>query len=329
MRNTNTKDIMDQDRMYCYLWEEAANPKECKFGQRWVKAGLDPWADCCTRIRQSLGTRKDIYDQGDVNVIAVWDVSEYAQANNRFDKKAKIDDYIRDIIGYRKGKTGEVHKLPALEMKFKIDRFLAKQNQPLPIAKLSTMQYQVAQEILDSFNDGHKVILAELCARFGKTIWSSAVAVEQDVDVIIVASYVKTVFTSFATDITSFSQFSQYEHVSADDADYQDQVEDALSQGRKVFVYLSLCNGSKRQSRIDFITGVDAPKMLIVDEADFGAHQEKQAKPLVDKLDTIDQVLIMTGTNADRAVTFWHVDHMVSVTYPELLLQKKKVKDAK
>jgi hypothetical protein len=36
----------------------------------------------------------------------------------------------------------------------------------------------------------------------------------------------------------------------------------------------------------------------------------------------------MTGTNSDRAVTHWPIDTMSSVTYMELLLQKKATKQA-
>jgi hypothetical protein len=31
----------------------------------------------------------------------------------------------------------------------------------------------------------------------------------------------------------------------------------------------------------------------------------------------------MTGTNADRASKLWKIDTMLSVTYPELLIQKR------
>jgi hypothetical protein len=64
--------------------------------------------------------------------------------------------------------------------------------------------------------------------------------------------------------------------------------------------------------------------MLIIDEADFGIHRENQALPLVDESDNVDYILIMTGTNADRAVTHWRkTTSIVSVTYPELLMQKR------
>jgi hypothetical protein len=320
--------IVDKDKMYCYLWEEVDHPGECKFGERWVFAGQDPEKECRKRIRESLGVRKDIFDQGAVRIVALWDVSDAAEQAGRYYQRSRMDDFLREFIGYRKGSTGEIHKLHGDDMKFRVNKLLAKLGQPLITAGLSTKQYEVANEVVDMFNSSSRVVLAELCARFGKTIWSGAVAVEMGVDIVIVASYVKTVFTSFATDLTSFQQFANYAHIDTADADYQEQVEVALAEGKKVFAYLSLANGSKRQERIDYLFNNSNNKMLIVDEADFGAHHLKQAKPLVDALDETVYTIIMTGTNADRAATHWPIDSIVSVTYPELLIQKKATQNA-
>ena len=55
-----------------------------------------------------------------------------------------------------------------------------------------------------------------------------------------------------------------------------------------------------------------------------------QSLPLVAKIKehTDVNVIIMTGTNADRAVTHWSIDSIVSVTYPELLIQKVETQNA-
>lgn len=325
-----TKDniLNTEGSMFVYLWEEIDKPGECKFGERWVFFGQDPEKECLKRIRESLGVRKDKFDEGGIRLVAIWNVSDVAEKVGRNYQRSRMDDYLREFIGFRKGSTGEIHKLNGTDMKLRVNRLLAKLGQPLMTAALSTKQYQVASEVINMFGNGMKVILAELAARFGKTIWSGAVAVETKVEVVVVASYVKTVFTSFATDITSFQQFAEYEHIDASGTDYQQKITDALSAERKVFVYLSLANGSKRQERIDFLFNLPNSKMLIVDEADFGAHQSRQAQPLIDKLDSIDYTIIMTGTNADRAATHWPVDGMVSVTYPELLIQKKASQNA-
>jgi len=314
------------DQMWCYLWEEIDDRTECKFGERWVFDGQDPETECRKRIRASLGVRKDKYDEGKIRLVAIWNVSEVAAKVGRLYKQSKMDDYLRSIIGYRKGTTGEVHLLSGDDMRSRVNKLLAKLCQPLPEAALSTPQYVVAEEVIEAIKEGNNIILAELCARFGKTIWSGALAHELNKDLIIVASYVKTVFTSFANDWTSFQQFAGYEHVDCLRADYQDAIDSALKANKPVVAYLSMAESRHRQERIDYLFGWDN-SMLIVDEADFGVHTAKQAQPLVDAA-TDMPVVIMTGTNSDRAATYWKIDRMISVTYPELLIQKRKTQES-
>jgi len=315
--------------MFCYLWEETNDPGQCKFGERFVFAGQDPMEECKARIRKSVGVRKDHFDEGKIRIIGLWDVSEAAEKIGRNHKKSKMDDWLRNQIGYRKGSTGEIHKLSGDNMTIKVNQLLHMLGAPLHQVSLSTLQYKMAEAVLAAFAAGDRIILADLCARFGKTIWSGAVAVELGADLVIIGSYVKTVFTSFAKDLTSWSQFAEYVHVDTSDKDYETQITEAFAAGKKVFAYLSLGNGSKRQERIDYLFNVPVKqRMLIIDEADFGAHQIKQAKPLVDKMDGTVFTIVMTGTNADRAVTHWPMDNMVSVTYPQLQMQKKATQHA-
>ena len=310
------------NRMYCYLWSE--DDSECKFGQRWVKSGLDPQKDCEKRVRDSLGVRKDRFPDIQSRGIQIWDVSDYATDIDMMHNKAKVDDDIRKHIGFRKGTTGEVHTISQQLMSVKVSEFLASHGQTLIEAGLSTDQYHQAENVITAYENGSRTILAELCARFGKTIWSSAVATETDQELVVVASYVKTVFTSFAGDIAKFEQFREYVHIDTGEADYQMKIRRAFKDGKKVFAYLSLCGGGKRQERIDFLFGLRKKRMLIIDEADFGAHAEKQSMPLQNARKKKDLVLIMTGTNSDRAASTWGVDHMTSTTYPELLVSKQE-----
>lgn len=318
----------NHDRMFIYVWEDTTELGISKLGERWVFAKKNSLDDCNIRIRESLGVQKWKYDEGHIRTVDVWDVSELAKQVGRFYKNARMDDYIREHIGHRKSTHTEAHNLSGDEMRVKINKVLAKLGQPLQTVGLSTKQYQVAEEVIEHFSNGNRVVLAELCARFGKTLWSGAIAKEIDVNLVIVASYVTTVFTSFQGDITSFEQFASYEHVDTRDSDYQAQINKALRNGKKVFAYLSLSGSSKRQERIDFLFGKKTSKMLIVDEGDFGAHKPKQAEPLVKNLKKLDYTIIMTGTNADRAVTFWPINTAVSVTYPELIIQKRKIQHA-
>ena len=303
---------------------------ESKFGDHFVNRDctFEEAKQDTIRYMRTQYPRRSRYFDSDAVLKKVWDISEYAKSQDKFYGASKIDDVIRRHIGKPGTQGKEYHKLGFDELNTKVNLFLAKQGQPLIDAGLSTKQYQIAEEVLDAFNKGSKIILAELCARFGKTIWSGAVAVESKSQLVVVASYVKTVFTSFATDLVQFQQFADYEHIDCSDRDYQNKINKALESGKQVFAYLSLNNGSKRQERIDFLFGRKESTMLIVDEADFGAHQLKQALPLIEAINESIKVIIMTGTNADRAATHWPIDTIVSVTYPELLMQKKATQDA-
>lgn len=312
--------IATHDRLFCYIWSE--DDTECKFGQRFVKAGLDAQKDCESRVRSSLGVRKDIFPYILERGVEILDCSEIAKNNDMFHNKAKVDDFIRKTIGFRKNKTGEVHTIPQESMSIKVNEYLISHGQPLIEADLSSAQYDTAVDVIKSIESGKKTIMAELAARFGKTIWSSAVATETEQELVIVSSYVKTVFTSFANDIVRFDQFRDYVHVDTSDRDYEAKIEKAFSEGKKVFAYLSMCNGSKRQGRIDYLFGLDKKRMLVIDEADFGSHKEGQSILLQSARKEEDVVLIMTGTNSDRAVSTWKVDHITSVVYAELLAHK-------
>lgn len=304
---------------------------EPKFGDHFVNRDCtyeEAVADTIRYMRTQYPRRGSYFDS-DAVLKKVWDVSEFAKSQGKFYGASKIDDVIRKAIGNPGTQGKEYHSISFDELNLIVNQFLAKQGQPLIVAGLSTKQYEVAEEVIDLFNTGSRIVLAELCARFGKTIWSGSIAVEKEVALVVVASYVKTVFSSFAGDLTSYQQFADYAHVDTGVVDYQEKISSALNAGKKVFAYLSLCNGDLRQERIDFLFDVKCSKMLIVDEADFGAHTENQALPLVKKVTENDDVnvIIMTGTNADRAVTHWKVDSIVSVTYPELLIQKRATKE--
>ena len=315
------------DRMFCYLWFETTDNNECKFGERWVKDGQNPEDEIWKRIADSVGVRKDKIKDGTIQLATYWDVSELAttQCPERLKPHGRVDDYIRGIIGFRKGSTGEVHTLDADTMMIKINELLKRVGQTLPEAGLSQNQHDAAINVIAAVEEGKRTIVAELCARFGKTIWGGALAREMGANLTIVASYVLTSFTSFKKDLTSFEQFRNFVIVEADAGDWKSEVESALASEKQVVVLLSMCVGSKRQSKIDFLFGLDvARRLLLVDEADFGVHKPSQSKPLVEGRRSDDVVILMTGTNGDKAASIWPVDHYLSVTYPELIIEKRR-----
>lgn len=320
---------MTYQRYWCYAWEDSTNPNFVKFGDHMTYQDdiLDAKKDVFEYIRNSLSRMKYKWDKGDIKVHKIWDVSDYAKKVGRFYSHAGVDDYIRKManLGPRLGGRGDFHQIKAEDLIISVNKELNRFGLTLPEAKLSTLQYKVAEEILERYQSGDQIILADLCARFGKTIWSGAIAKELNFDLVIIASYVGTVFQSFAKDLTSFSQWQNYVHVDTIEKNWKNIVTENLRK-KPIVAYMSMCNGGHRQNRIDWLFSQQCSRFLIIDEADFGVHRPKQTKPLVDAVKQDDKVLLMTGTNPDRATSLWKIDYTTSVTYPELLVQKNESK---
>jgi hypothetical protein len=313
------------NRMFVYVWYDKRNPNECKFGEHWVKAGIDPYTDISNYVRNDQNKRKDLFDDGTIVLEMIWDVTEYAKTKERFYQGSHVDSLIRKGIG--RVKQSEVHNMTVDVLIEKVNDILRKENQTRPEVKLSTAQFDDAVTVLKGIKEGKRRILAELAARYGKTIWSSAVAVESGIPVVVVASYVLTSFTSFKNDIRKFQQFQEIEIVDSQVKGYEEKVTKFVEEGKQIMVFVSLCNGLGRDERVKFLGGLEVQKMVFVDEADYGAHQKKQFDALQNMVNDDDVLILMTGTNSDRASSEWDIDLMVSTTYFELLVNKKESMD--
>lgn len=319
--------MMKTDRYMIYAYEELDVPDHIKFGEHFCKNMTFEEAVEDTRhnrIRAQLGPAK--YKWKDrIKIHGIWEVSELAKRCGKFGKNQHIDDYIRNKapIPHRKGRRSEFHNISGFELVNRVERYLQKENEPKPEVFLSSIQAEKAVDVLDAIKYGCHTILAELCARFGKTIWSAAIGMELEVDLVVIVSYVKTVFTSFENDLIRFKQFSERQiHVDTQDPDFKKKINEGLKAGKQVVAYLSMCQSKNRQSRIDFLFDINCRRYVIVDEGDYGVHRNGQCEPLIEARKDEDIVIIMTGTNADRAVSKWDIDYQISTTYPELLIKK-------
>lgn len=312
----------------CYVWQDLDSPNpEQKFGDHYVHsaANLDEaFEQTRNYVRSTLGRQKHKYDQGRVVIHELWDVTDYARLIGAFGPNKKVDDKIRPCIGHHI--QADVHGIDADTLIIRVNQELNRHRVPRPMVGLSQNQYDAAVNVLTSIERGARTVIAELCARFGKTIWSGVLVSETNTDLTIIASYVLTSFTSFKKDFSKFEQFKNFVLVDSQDPDYEQSVTQALADKKQVVVFLSMCAGSKRQQRIDWLFSLPANRLVFIDEADFGSHQQKQARPLIQALGQQDVVVLMTGTNADRAASYWGERgnlHYISVTYPELLIEKR------
>lgn len=306
-----------------YVWEDLDAPEaEQKFGDHFSEAETLEQAFEETRryVRGSLGRQKHKFDEGRVVLHKMWNATDYAKLKGRFGKHQKIDDVIRPAIG--RHVAADVHRIDSNTLIERVNKELIKHGQPLPVAGLSQNQYSAAENVIAAIAEGKHTILAELCARFGKTIWSGALVRETNAHLTIVASYVLTSFASFRKDLTSFEQFRDLVLIDAGEDEWEEKTQSAVNAGLQTLVFLSMCSGGRRQEKIDFLFGINSVRLVLVDEADFGVHQLKQSQPLIEARQDNDVVILMTGTNGDKAAGIWPVDHYLSVTYPELLIEK-------
>jgi hypothetical protein len=313
------------------LWYEVSDPSFVKFGERWVNSGEDPEEQILQRVKASLGVRKDLFARGQIRLVKFWDVSDLAKSVGRFFKHARVDDYIRNDCPLLKitrvGTTGETHHIelddPADRVILEINRYLAGHNQTLPTVGLSPWQYKIADEVLTAIQSGHKTILAELCARFGKTLWAGALVKELGTPVTIIASYVLTSFTSFMKELSSFEQFKDLELIEAKDSMFKDKIQAALDLGKQVVVFVSMVHGINRTRRVSYLFDLPVDRLVIVDEADFGMKQVAQSSLLKDARKGNDVVVLMTGTSAEEAGQYWPNAYYTSCTYLELMAEKR------
>ena len=308
----------------CYDWEDLDAPEsEQKFGDHYSEAATleEAFEETNKYIRGTLGRQKHKFDEGRVVIHRLWDVTAYAKLKGRFGKNKKVDDVIRPVIGFHV--QADVHRIDAETLIERVNKELSKNGQDLPVAGLSQNQHDAAINVLTAIFNGCRTIVAELCARFGKTIWSGALIRETNADLTIVASYVLTSFSSFKKEITSFQQFKDLVLVDTAHSNYQQSIDQGLAEGKQVVALLSMCSGTNRQKKINHLFSRKCTRLVLVDEADFGVHRPNQSKPLVEARKEGDVVILMTGTNGDKAAGTWAVDHYLSVTYPELLIEKR------
>jgi hypothetical protein len=148
-------------------------------------------------------------------------------------------------------------------------------------------------QLLDAIQNGGDTInlLSELCARFGKTLTYLELFRRLENDIMILPSFVHSVFTSFRKEIegpfrdenlgkwTNFKGFKVIDtRTDGNDQDWQDKFNQNLGKS-KLVVLVSVQTRIDSFKKFDCIRKVDpARKFFVVDEADFGAHTTNSQK---------------------------------------------------
>ena len=210
-----------------------------------------------------------------------------------------------------------------------IDSMGASSNKKLKLRKEQERTLIEAVEIYNSTNSDRVDIAANLPPRFGKTTWALTLFNELNKKVLVLPSSWLSTHTSFEDDIKEFRDFSDIVCIDSKNDNYSKQIKKALSENKRVAVYVSLFAKDKKQfNSIKNISNSD--KFVCVDEGDFGSWTENKRvilDHLVSKKNTGKlSVVTMSGTNVARMVTgSKNIDGIVQSTYMALEQTEKNI----
>lgn len=190
--------------------------------------------------------------------------------------------------------------------------------------ELTCWQLEALDQLLSLIDEDKKKIMAELAARFGKTLTYLALLNCVDQQVMVIGSYYLTALASFKKEIALYNEFANFEILDLDDNNFEQSVNTFLKQGKKIVVIASLCgdkerNETLRNQNAEFVSKLSS-KITVIDEADYGAHTDNCA-PFVNKIGQSGPIILTTGTNSERASNNHEVDAFFKVTYLDMQMK--------
>jgi hypothetical protein len=192
---------------------------------------------------------------------------------------------------------------------------------------LAIWQLEMLYYILTFLTEGKKKIMAELAARFGKTIFYLAMFSLMKQQVMVVGSYYLTALSSFQKEILRYIQFKNLKCLDLSSNTFQEDFNRYQKQGNKIVILSSLCgdkvSDTVRNQNAQFIEQF-TDKITVIDEADYGAHTDNCA-PFVNKLGFGAPIILTTGTNSSRASNNHpDIDAFIRRNYFDLIMMAGK-----
>lgn len=195
------------------------------------------------------------------------------------------DKQWRDGAGTEWFKVDVSEVIKVSKIKLKDEQISKLQFKPHFLQEIAILQCldAIENETEDSVN-----IIAELCARFGKTLMYLELFRRLENDIMIIPSYVHSVFTSFENEIigkykdenigkwTNFEGFKVIDTVLDDN--WKQKFNDNVGKG-KLVVFISAQSREDSFDKFDVIKNVSNDrKFVVIDEADYGAWTENSQK---------------------------------------------------
>jgi hypothetical protein len=129
-------------------------------------------------------------------------------------------------------------------------------------------------------------IIANLCPRFGKTIWAlmlfNRISERYGNRVMLLPAYWLSAHTSFINELTEYSNFLDIREINADDPESYYDVGQYLSSGKRVVIPISLHGDLEEwKAKHHWISTIPNEEIFnFADEGDFGTHTENQVAKL-------------------------------------------------
>lgn len=256
---------------------------------------------------------------------------------NAKELEGSIHSYLKnkqwvDGAGTEWFKVSVADVIKLIKVKVKDEKIALKQFTP------HFLQEVVIRQVIDNLNKGESInIVAELCARFGKTLTFIELFNRMETDVMIVPSYMHSVFSSIEGEIVGnykdetigkWSNFYGFKIINTiEDSNWKEKFNSNLGKN-KMIVFVSI--QSESLEKFDIIRSVDGKrKFILIDEADFGASTANSNK-VISYMNSDGDIpyglkIVTSGTGISKASKIFMdqiINDVVSISYTEMLLTK-------
>lgn len=272
--------------MYAFTYIGAMK-KYSEAGYMLVKVG-DSTRDPMIRIKEQ-GTSAEYQEKV---IIGLW------PALTKIDRDYRVHEVLTSRgLHNQEGLGTEWFKIPAntvTEAYNYIDNVITslegrKVRKSLKLRALQEQKLNQAMDIIDAcVADGKDAssIIANLCPRFGKTIWALAlfnrISEKYNNRVMLLPAYWLSVHTSFINELDDYDEFTGMREINPDDKDAAMLAQEYLNEGLRIVVPVSLhgdlAEWSEKHKWIADINNDDI--FIFADEGDFGTHTENQVAKL-------------------------------------------------
>jgi hypothetical protein len=201
--------------------------------------------------------------------------------------------------------------------------------------KLRSLQQKALNKAMSYIASGGNdiSIIANLCPRFGKTIWAlmlfNKIYETYGNRVMLLPAYWLSVHSSFVNELTEYDDFLDIVQIDVNNPNAHNQATDALSAGQRIIVPISLHGELEEwKAKHAWIASIpNADVFSFADEGDFGTHTENQVAKLADIFTTASEAVqdrkfvrvYASGTNVQRlARCSKDINGVIYTAYSEL-----------